>query len=484
LSYDECMPPTIIYVDDTTGDDNNDGLTPETAFATISKAIDVAEDGDTVLVYSGIYTEEINFLGKAITVQGVATNDGVPILQNPDDFAASFYYSEGPDSILKNFVIRNSFMAIFIAGSSPTISNVTVVDNKYGIEAYVGSEPDISSSILWNNTDGDLFGCQARYSFIQRETQEVPVEGLISHWKFDEESGTTAYDSAGNNDGTIHGAQWTTGQINGALDLDGLDDYVELPDNEPVWLPQHNFTLSVWVYFNTDPASSGKTILDLNFAESGNQNNELGYKLGISPVALKLIFAMTTATNPDENLFVDDDLLKNRWYHIVAVRDGTIQAVYIDGRLNKDRVCSPEPIDFVGDYDNDKVNIGKESRAGNPEASYLEGIIDDVRIYNRALSTEEIHQLYFAGLSPMFVDPNSDDYHLRSWRGRYWPEHDIWVLDKVASPCIDGGDPMVDPSDEPMPNGGRINMGAYGGTAYASMSETVCICDDIITMVR
>jgi len=72
---------------------------------------------------------------------------------------------------------------------------------------------------------------------------------------------------------------------------------------------------------------------------------------------------------------------------------------------------------------------------------------------------------------PLFVDPNNGDYHLLSERGRYWPEHDVWVLDKVTSPCIDSGDPNSDYSNEPMPNGGRINMGAYGGTAYASMRE-------------
>jgi hypothetical protein len=94
------------------------------------------------------------------------------------------------------------------------------------------------------------------------------------------------------------------------------------------------------------------------------------------------------------------------------------------------------------------------------------------------LSAEEIQQLYQNGLygsgfmnSPLFVDPDNGDYHLQSKRGRYWPEHDIWVLDNVTSPCIDGGDPATDPSNEPMPNGARINMGAYGGTRYASMSE-------------
>jgi len=249
--------PKVYYVDTVYGDDDNGGLAPEAAFATIQKGINMAEEGDVVLVYPGLYQEEINFLGKTLTVQGVAASPaGVPVLQNPGDFAVSFYYGEGPDSILKNFIIRHSFMGIFIAGSFPTISNLTIVDNKYGIEAYVGSEPDISNTILWNNTDGDLFQCQARYSCIERG-----------------------------------------GEGEGNIDAD-----------------------------------------------------------------------------------------------------------------------------------------------------------------------------------PLFVDTDSGDYHLRSERGRYWPEYDIWVLDKVTSPCVDAGDPKAEALNEPMPNGSRINIGAYGGTTEASLSPSEQPC--------
>ncbi|AQT66993.1 outer membrane assembly lipoprotein YfgL [Anaerohalosphaera lusitana] len=72
---------------------------------------------------------------------------------------------------------------------------------------------------------------------------------------------------------------------------------------------------------------------------------------------------------------------------------------------------------------------------------------------------------------PAFVDLAGQDYHLRSERGRYDPAVEKWVLDDVTSPCIDAGDPTANPSDERMPNGGRINMGAYGGMYYASMNE-------------
>jgi len=69
------------------------------------------------------------------------------------------------------------------------------------------------------------------------------------------------------------------------------------------------------------------------------------------------------------------------------------------------------------------------------------------------------------------------DYHLKSQAGRWDLVSENWVKDDVTSPCIDAGDPNSPVGDEPFPNGGRINMGAYGGTAEASKSyfgEPVC----------
>jgi len=245
VSYAACA----YYVDARTGSDLNDGLYPQTAFAGIQTAIEAAQNGDIVYVCPGVYHEGIHFLGKAITVSSVGD---AAVLETPDEFAVSFYMAEGPDSVLKNFVIANSYVGIVIAGGSPTITNVTVVDNEFGIEAYRDADPRIGNSILWNNVSSDLYGCAACYSCIQRG----------------------------------------------------------------------------------------------------------------------------------------------------AAGEG---------------------------------NFGED---------------------------------------PMFVDPESGDYHLRSERGRYWPAHDVWVLDDVTSPCVDAGDPAADFSGERKPNAGRLNLGAYGGTAFAGMSES------------
>lgn len=78
-------------------------------------------------------------------------------------------------------------------------------------------------------------------------------------------------------------------------------------------------------------------------------------------------------------------------------------------------------------------------------------------------------------------DPNAvwveGDYHLKSQAGRWEPFSQTWVQDDVASPCVDAGDPMSPVGHEPFPNGGRVNMGAYGGTVEASKSyfdQPVC----------
>lgn len=75
-------------------------------------------------------------------------------------------------------------------------------------------------------------------------------------------------------------------------------------------------------------------------------------------------------------------------------------------------------------------------------------------------------------VDPLFADPENGDYHLKSQAGRWDPFSESWIMDDVTSPCIDAGDPASPLGDEPSPNGGIINMGAYGGTSEASKSPS------------
>jgi parallel beta-helix repeat protein len=71
---------------------------------------------------------------------------------------------------------------------------------------------------------------------------------------------------------------------------------------------------------------------------------------------------------------------------------------------------------------------------------------------------------------PLFADADANDFHLKSQAGRWDANSQSWVKDANTSPCIDAGDWATPIGLEPFPNGGRINMGAYGGTAEASKS--------------
>ena len=89
---------------------------------------------------------------------------------------------------------------------------------------------------------------------------------------------------------------------------------------------------------------------------------------------------------------------------------------------------------------------------------------------------------------PLFAAPLAGDFHLQSLQGRYDPITDAWVNDVASSPAIDAGDPTSDDSNEPLPNGGRINMGAYGNTVHASLASEADLyiqgtaADDIVKL--
>ncbi|MHC4394631.1 MAG: LamG domain-containing protein [Planctomycetota bacterium] len=452
-----CMPTTY-HVDGLNGDNSNDGLTRATAFETIQYAINTAADYDIVLVWPGVYTESLYFIDQAITVKSAAD---AAILEATGSNAVSFYTSESQDTVLANFVIRDSNTGIFVSTGTPTISNITLVDNDLGIEAENGAEPNITNCVFWGN-DYDLYRdpvpLTAQYSFVQEDLEE----DLISYWKLD----GNAIDSAGGNDGTIYGAVPAIGQVNGALEFNGNDDYADC-GNDPSLFGMSELTIGAWIY----PRSAGESGFGRIVA---NDVSPRSYALYIE-AGNNVCFTVHAFGGVGRIWSTDNPATYNKWHYVVGTYGESQMRIYVDGteRPKETNSLASGTVEAGS-----AICIGDGGRGDRN----FDGLIDDVRIYDRALSADEIAQFYKIGLAgrefePLFADPNNDDYHLLSERGRYWPVHDVWVLDDVSSPCIDGGNPNVDPSNEPTPNGGRINMGAYGNTAYASMSKWLIASD-------
>ncbi len=154
---------SILYVDQRFGSDENDGTSRANAFATIQAAIDAAEKDDAVVVWPGVYKEEVRFRGKAIMVQSAGD---AAVIKAPDGYAVSFYEAEGNKSILSNFVITGCGVAgIFCDGASPTLRNLTISGNPVGVAVYGGGNPYISNCIIWGNTRGPLSAWKANFNW-------------------------------------------------------------------------------------------------------------------------------------------------------------------------------------------------------------------------------------------------------------------------------------------------------------------------------
>jgi parallel beta-helix repeat protein len=188
------------HVNGVNGNNTNNGLNPQTAFETIQRGINVAEDSDTVLVWPGTYNEEIGFWGDAITVKSAAD---AAVVETNYGYAFSFFSAEGPDTVLSNFVIRNSQFGIYLVnGAGPTLKNLTIVNNDFGISAFNGADPDIRSCIFWGNYYGDLFRdpvpLEAKYSWVESEVNEP-----IAYWSFDDPIDPGHDDSGNGHDGIL-----------------------------------------------------------------------------------------------------------------------------------------------------------------------------------------------------------------------------------------------------------------------------------------
>jgi hypothetical protein len=241
------------------------------------------------------------------------------------------------------------------------------------------------------------------------EPEPEPNEpNLIANWKFDEGSGTTAYDSAGSNHGTLtNGPAWTSGQIGGGLDFDGSNDYVEVldPGNGSLDFGVGNFSISLW-FKTTDSAG------ELVDKSGGGGGRSVGYSLytgsvevgageyRIDPGILSLRVREMPSGNRDQICTVNtyNDGL---WHHLVATRAGTSSAnldIYVDG-VDVPTINMADQ--GAGDISNSYgLSVGAKYDAGDSDRweDFFDGLIDDVRIYDKALSAEEVQQLYQNGL--------------------------------------------------------------------------------------
>jgi hypothetical protein len=251
----------------------------------------------------------------------------------------------------------------------------------------------------------DSHGAYSEQSFsinVAPASVDIPTNGLVAYWPFDENSGTTAYDATSNaNNGTINAATWTPGRMGSALQFDGSTSFVDCGVKTSL-NPTSAVTVSVWVNLASYPG----------FYYSLVQNGD-SYRLLLTDwsgaqgkgIRIDGLSGGTAATDQ----LCSDAFLLNTWYHIaftfnesndelrLYVNDGLRSLTCWNGACPTDLVSSIYPF-----------RIGNQpSFGGFAESNFFNGKMDAIRIYNRALSASEITALYLEPSStntpPAFV---------------------------------------------------------------------------------
>ncbi len=226
--------------------------------------------------------------------------------------------------------------------------------------------------------------CMILFSLLLTTAAFAQDAGMVGWWKFDDGSGSTAADSSDNGyDSEVFGdAQWIEGVVNGALDLDGANDYVDMPIN-PLLNTLTNCTFATWVDWS-GAGGAWQRIFDYGSGESINMF------LTPNTGGNELRFAITINTNADEDQTTADGLLPTGWHHVAVVIDidNTTHTLYLDGDVaDENTEARLTPSDLGQTTQN---WLGRSQYAAD---AYFNGALDDFRIYNRALSNVEIHAI-------------------------------------------------------------------------------------------
>jgi len=210
-------------------------------------------------------------------------------------------------------------------------------------------------------------------------------KSIVGDWHFNENTGIIAYDSSGRgNNGTIHGASWTSGRSGAALSFDGVNDYVEVSDS-PSLNPSGDFSAEVWFNANTITSWQGviSKLTNVNYGGGKGWNIQIGTAQNIASL-------MADSSGHWVYLKTDWTPSTHTWYHVVLVHhSNNTNELYVNGNLE---ATNTHEIAFTSN----PFQIGKFYT--NKNDFYFNGIIDEVRIYNRALTPDEIQQHYQAGL--------------------------------------------------------------------------------------
>ena len=234
-----------------------------------------------------------------------------------------------------------------------------------------------------------LTGPAAAISVAAADCSSAPA-GLVGWWAGD----GNANDLAGTNNGILQGGATASapGVVASAFSFDGTNGYVQIPDS-PALKPT-NLTVEAWVRFNSldsaGTASAGQQYIV--FKQNSKTSNFEGYDLGKSRVTGgdRFSFRASSSSGALAETFSATFVATGVWYHVAGVRGSNSLQLYVNGQME-----SQTNISFAQDYGSSPLCFGS---SGYPSWDRkFAGALDEVSLYNRALSASEIAAVYAAG---------------------------------------------------------------------------------------
>jgi len=243
---------------------------------------------------------------------------------------------------------------------------------------------------------------------------EALQNGLVGHWKFDETSGTTAHDSSGNDyDAILYpsngSGSWVDGKVGGAIDLDGSNDYLAIKDlhySQAGQIPA--VSISVWI--KTAKSAEGAIL-------SFDRSEYFRFSVGGTSNNGKLFFASTDLRGSSSGItdtYGNKIVSSNTWHHVAVTYDSnsSTKYFYVDGVMdrsvavhgNRNLGTGTRRFGIIGQNceDNNFNTMQNGSRGLLP----FNGSLDDLRLYDRAISLSEAGMLY--SLGNRYGDPDGD----------------------------------------------------------------------------
>ncbi|MHC4496048.1 MAG: LamG domain-containing protein, partial [Planctomycetota bacterium] len=242
---------------------------------------------------------------------------------------------------------------------------------------------------------------------------------LVAYWRLDEGSGTTAFDSSGNsNDARFEGSPaWVEdGKLGKALKFNGSSDYLAAPDSESLDINGDQLSIAAWINGEDWPGANHAV---RKIADTGTGAI---YMIRVQPDTVRVYLNTPAGDTIVQGTTI---LATNEWIHIALTYDGAEARIYVNGQLDASMSVSGEIT-----QSNNELRIGRGEPAG-----YFMGMIDDVRVYNHALTEDELMSAMEGGgatyPSARGPNPTNGALHPQTWVNLRWGPGDFAVTHDV-----------------------------------------------------